>query len=366
MKKQESNSLSIFIKNEENKLHEKLLKKVPNWLNNYEIELPKLISIEQASSESTAIIKSSLLVYDSIVDLTGGFGIDSYYFSKKAKKLYFVEKNNELMEIVKRNFLKMNVKNIEFFNDSAENFLESHSGKVDLIYCDPSRRTDSKKVFKLEDSEPKIAEIFDLVKSKTNYFLLKTSPFLDINSVINSYENISKIVLISIENELKEVLYLFDFINYKQVVNEVYLLNKSYGAKYTFLNSKNEIEYSLPLNYLFEPDSAILKLGNFSEISQLFRIKKIEPNSHLFTSNNPILEFPGKVYKILGIEKVESKSIKKYSDEMRFNLKVRNFPLSVDDLKTKLKINDGGNLYVFASKLIDKKYKLIICEKVII
>ena len=365
IKNRKDNSLSEIRENENKKLLDKLIMKIPSW-SNYNIDLPKGLSIEQSSSENTAIIKASLIYYDNVIDLTGGFGVDSYFFSLKAKRLIYLEPNSELFELVKKNFDRWGFDNVEFKNETAEKFLNKYYDKVDLIYCDPSRRIESKKVFKLEDSEPNIIELFDVIKSKCKYFLLKTSPFLDINLVKNSFNYIAKIILISIDHELKEVLYLFNFEQLNEIEYQAFLINKSYCSKYLFKNEKYEVEYQEPNNYLYEPDSSIMKMSNFSEIAHLYNLTKLEVNSHLFSSKELINDFPGKVYKVVGVEKVNDKVLRKYLNSNKCNLKIRNFPDTVENLKKKLKISDGGELYIFATKLFNKKYVLIICEKIFI
>ncbi len=365
-KSKEINSLSSIINQDNKFLREKLLKKIPRWLGSNEIELPQSISIEQSSSEETAIIKSTLVKYDLMIDLTGGFGIDSYFFSLQAKQVFYIEKDKALFQLVNRNFNKMNIKNVNFINDFAENFLNKIDYKVDLIYCDPSRRVATQKVYKLEESEPNIFEIIDTISDKSRFFLLKTSPFLDIQLVINKLDNIVKVILISIENELKEILYLFDFEKTSKIKYETYLINRNYCTKMSFDNLKYEVKYDDPQKYLYEPDNAILKLGNFTEIAHQFNLSKIEASSHLYTSIEINNTFPGKIYKILDVTKIDGNELNKFSESRKFNLKIRNFPDTVENLKRKLKIQDGGDLYIFATKLKDKKYKLIICEKAII
>jgi len=365
-KSKEINSLATIIDQDNKILRDKLFKKIPSWFGNNDIELPQSISIEQSSSEETAIIKSSIVNYDAMIDLTGGFGIDSYFFSLKAKQVFYVEKEKALFQLVSRNFNKMNITNVNFINDFAENFLYKIDHKVDLIYCDPSRRVASQKVYKLEESEPNILEIIDTIRAKCRFFLLKTSPFLDIQLVINKLDNIVKAILISVENELKEVLYLFDFEKNSKIKYETYLIKRNYCTKMSFDNLKYEIKYDDPQKYLYEPDSAILKLCNFTEIAHQFNLSKIEASTHLYTSIEINNFFPGKIYKILDVTKIDGNELNKFSESRKFNLKIRNFPDTVENLKKKLKIQDGGDLYIFATKLKDKKYKLIICEKAII
>ncbi len=356
-------SIDSIIKKEYEIICNKVNNKIPEWKNINNIVIPTKLALEQSSSSDTAIIKSYLFQYSTVIDLTGGLGVDTYYFSKLARKVTYVEPNNNLFKIVESNFEKLKVNNVEFYNSTAEIFLQNNKSNVDLIYCDPSRRNNSQKVFKLEDCEPNIINLFNIIKNRCKYLLLKTSPLLEIKSVIKSLPYISSIILISIDNELKEILYLFDFESAKNIRYITYLLNNNSCSRYEFTNKKYTIEFELPLQYLYEPDSTIMKLGNFSELSHNFKLFKISENSHLFTSNSLIKQFPGKSYKIIKIIKVNRKELEEYSTSKQYNLKVRNFPDSVDNLKKKLNISDGGLLYIFATKLKDNNFRLIICEK---
>ncbi|HRP02156.1 MAG TPA: SAM-dependent methyltransferase [Candidatus Kapabacteria bacterium] len=368
MSKQKNNNKSqsqkSLLEAENGVVKDKLLKKIPNWADLLGLHLPSKISVEQASSQATAQIKSSLIKFSTVVDLTGGFGVDSFYLAMQADSLTYIEKVKDLHDKVKMNFSQMGVKNIYFINDFAENYLQQLDNNIDLIYCDPARRLNSKKIHNLEDSEPNIIDLFELIKRKCKYFMLKSSPFLDIQSVISSLDSVSKVILISVDNELKEVLYLFDFKHTFPIEYKVFIVNKKFCSFYLFSNTKYTMSYSYPLSYLYEPNSAIFKLGNYSEIASIFSLHKLEQNSHLFTSEQVEQNFPGNIYKIINILKVNYKELHNYSLTTHYNLKVRNFPMSVDELKKKLKIIDGGDKYIFATKLIDQSYKLIVCEKI--
>ena len=355
----------IYISNELKK-RKKLIDKFPEWGLNFELLLPNLLNIEQSSSEKTAEYKSKIINYNNILDLTGGFGIDSYFFSKRAEKLYFNEKNFELFYISKKNFEKLNIKNVEFFNYDAVEFLKYVENKFDLIYLDPSRRDNhNKKIIRIEEYDPNLDNLLEYIKNKSDYLLLKTSPLLDINYVLKKYQYIRKVIVISLENEVKELLFLFDFINTIQKIEYIaVLINQNITKEIYLSKDKSSINYSLPEIYLYEPDPAIMKLSFFGDLCNKYNLNKLEKNTHLFTNNCLNIDFPGNIYEIKNIVKIDEKELKKTINNENANLKVRNLPIKTIELKKKLKINDGGNYFVFATKLLNGKNRLIICNKV--
>jgi len=252
--------------------------------------------MEQCSSEQTASYKSKLVLGNSLIDLTGGFGIDSYYFSKEFKEVTYIEQNRELYDVVKQNFNNLKADNIELINATAEEFLNTTDKKADIVYIDPSRRNQNQRVFKLDECTPNIIEFSAEIFTIADKILVKTAPLLDIKQTLKDLKNVTNIWVISVFNDCKEILYLLE----KGVINEpqihtVNLTNQNQKFSFDYEQEQNtQVTYSEPLNYLYEPNASILKSGAFNSITEIFNLKKIAPNTHLYTSKKLIDFFPGR------------------------------------------------------------------------
>jgi 16S rRNA G966 N2-methylase RsmD len=349
---------------------QKAKSKLPAYYETPNIVYPTKLSIEQCSSEKTGIYKSKLFHHSglnpesSMVDLTGGFGIDSFYFSKQFKQVIYIEQNKELFDVVQGNFKKLKANNIELVNTTAENFIKNTSKKVALVYIDPSRRNENLRVFKLDECVPNITELAPDIFKITNKILVKTAPLLDIKQTIRDLKNVTTIWVISVENDCKEVLYLIEKGKTEEpAINTINLTknNQIYSFNY-FLESNSNVNYSQPLQYLYEPNTSILKAGAFNSICNKYNILKLAPNSHLYTTENKIDHFPGRTFKIEDTIAYTPKGFKKLGIKQA-NVSCRNFKYSVDEVKKKLKVKDGGKHYIFATTDIHNKPVLITCVK---
>ncbi|MCH3882584.1 MULTISPECIES: THUMP-like domain-containing protein [Tenacibaculum] len=332
--------------------------KLPNWFTTENIFYPPKISIEQTSSEETARYKSSLVSGENLIDITGGFGVDCYYFSKTFKNVIHAEINVELSEIVTHNYKQLQIKNIQTIASDGFEFLEQSTQKFDCIYIDPSRRNDVKgKVFLLNDCLPNVPKNIDFLFTKTDTILLKNSPMLDITSGINELKFVKEIHVVALKNEVKEVLFLLEKGYTDSISIKTINLQKNSNQLFNFeLYQNNDPEYSEPLTYLYEPNSAILKSGGFNQITSKLNVKKLHQHSHLYTSGK-LEEFPGRVFKILTISSYDKKQLKKLQ---KANITVRNFPKTVAEIRKETKIKDGGEKYLFFTK--DLNNKLIVIE----
>lgn len=348
---------------------QKAKSKLPHFAQCEGIIYPPPLSLEQSSSQFTAQFKSSLFSGKTFVDLTGGFGIDSYYFSKRFEKAFYVERNPELCEIVRHNFQTLGVENITIFNEDAEAFL-NHSDEVDLIYIDPARRgIANQKLYMLSDCEPDILNLKPLLLQKGKQVLIKTSPMLDIEEALGSLVDVVKVWVVAVDNECKEVLYLLSSGNHKnEIMIECVNLKKDGKEEvFTFYKKEEqnaEVIYGEIQNYLYEPNAAILKAGAFKVVSQKFQLQKLHVNSHLYTSKQLVNDFPGRVFKIVDATSFNKKEVLKSLNEKKANISIRNFPLSVREIYKKLGLKEGGNQYVFATTDIHQKLKIVITEKV--
>jgi len=341
-------------------------KKLPTWFSTKKIYYPNKLNIEQTSSEMTAKYKSSLISGHSIIDLTGGFGVDCFYFSKVFKIVSHCEIDENLSQIAKHNYEQLNIQNINSINADGIEYLKTSHENYDWIYIDPSRRHDTKgKVFFLKDCLPNAPEYLDLLFKTSNNILIKTSPLLDFTVGISELKHVKTIHVIAVNNEVKELLWVlengFDDAIEIKTVN----LKKDIEEHFNFYlddEKQFESEYSQPLAYLYEPNPAILKAGGFQSISKHFNILKLHKHSHLYTSDL-LIDFPGRSFKIKKIVPYNKKEIKKLRIE-KANITTRNFTETVEQIRKKFNIKDGGNHYLFFTKDFKEDKILIISEKI--
>lgn len=339
--------------------------KLPTWFNTSKIYYPPSISIEQTSSEITAKYKADLLSGKSIIDLTGGFGVDCYCFSKKFEKVIHCEKNAELSEIVKHNYEKLQVDNIECIAQNSTEVLTNSETNFDWIYIDPSRRSDVKgKVFLLKDCLPNVPATLDLYFSKSKNILIKTAPILDITAGINELNHIKAIHIVAVENEVKELLWILE----KEYIGEIAITSVNIQKDKTDINTfvlgqNTPTTFALPNQFLYEPNAPLLKSGCSDNLSKALVIDKLHPHSHLFT-NNKLINFPGRRFMIETIIPFKKEELKKYIEKKKMNITTRNFPLAVDEIRKKYKIAEGGNVYTFFTTNINDEKIVLICNKI--
>lgn len=318
------------------------------------IIFPPQLNLEQSSSEKTAIYKSEVLKGKKFIDLTSGFGIDAYYLSKNFEEITLVEQNSELLEIVEHNWTVLN-KKATFINQKLEDFLNQNKENFDVIYLDPARRDQNKnKVFLLEDLSPNILEIQDSLLDISEEIIIKLSPLIDLKYLISVLKNISKIEIIAVKNDVKEIVVFLS----KNYSGEIFChcVNLESGEKdFIFeidAEKNSEAEYSEPEKFIYIPNNTVLKAGVFNLISKKFNIKKLHPNTHVYTSEMKIDDFPGR---ILEMEMVDAKQIKK---KEQYNLISKNYPLKPEEIKKKYQLKDGGNQYLIFTQ--SKKGKIIL------
>lgn len=340
--------------------------KLPTWFAAENIIYPSKISVEQTSSEKTAAYKANLISGETLIDLTGGFGVDDYYFSKKFKSITHCEINEELSGIVKHNFEKLQVENCTFYVGDSVHFLEESSQKYDWIYIDPSRRNDAKgKVFMLKDCLPNVPELLDFYFEKAERILIKTAPLLDISAGLSELKNVKNIHIIALENEVKELLFEIHK-NYSGEIKikTANILKESIETFEFILGEDSFSLYDFPKKYLYEPNSAIMKSGGFDEISTAFQIDKLHKHSHLYTSEN-LIDFPGRKFEIQKVISYHKNEMKNELLNQQANITTRNFPETVENIRKKWKIKNGGNLYCFFTTDVKDNKIVLICSKII-
>ena len=341
----------------------KIETKLPTWYTQNSVYFAPKLNLEQTSSELTAIYKASLVNGDSLADITGGFGVDSYYFSKKIKSVDCFEINKELSQISKHNFDILENRNIQCFNTNGLDEVLKRS--YDVIYADPSRRHDKKgKVYLLEDCEPNIPKNMVQLLQRSKILMLKTSPMLDLTAGMNSLSGVFQIHIVAVNNEVKELIWILS--KDAPLLPDIYTINikNCSSEKFNFKwNATTETSFHKPLRYLYEPNAAILKSGAFNILSKEFEVYKLHKHSHLYTSNT-LQEFPGRRFVITNLISYTKSDIKRNIGFKKANITTRNFPESVASLRKRWKINDGGDNYLFFTTIANEQKVVIVCSKV--
>lgn len=329
---------------------QKTEKKIPDWTSS-EIALyyPEKLNLEQCSSSETGKIKASLILpQTSLADLTGGFGVDSYYFAQKAANVTHCEINPTLSAIVEHNFEVLQAANIQCRATDGIAFLTDCEETFDYIYIDPSRRIKNQKVFRLEDCEPNILAYQDLFFKKAKTVITKLAPLLDISAALNSMPAVRDVYIISVDNDCKELLFIQEQGYIGKTNIHAVRLYQGHQQEFIFDYTSEGLvkpSFSKPQHYLYEPDVAITKAGAFKSIATAYNLHKLHQHSHLYTSNELAKDFPGKI--ILIEETLPFSVFKKQIQGSKANVIAKNFPLKVDDIRKKLKIKDGGDRYLY-------------------
>jgi len=264
------------------------------------------------------------------------------------KQVYHLDPDTELLAYTKHNHQTLGADNIVYENITAEAFLKNHAEPVDCFFVDPSRRVGNQKVFKLVDCEPNIVQLLPEVFKLSNHLLIKTSPMLDIQQGVSELKFVKQVWVVAVDHEVKELLFLCEKSYVKEFsITAVNLSKDTESFSFTFSEEKNlSIELSGPLTYLYEPNAAILKAGAFKTIADKFHLKKLHPSTHLYTSEHIANDFPGRIFRNQSFIKADPKSATEVFPDGKANVITRNYPLSPDELKKKLKLQDGGEQYL--------------------
>ena len=343
-----------------------LQKKVPQWAENEDLLFPVHLSIEQCSSEAAAKYKAGLLDGQTFADLTGGLGIDTFYISQHFQQTDYVEMQTELCDLARHNFaiLKADVK---VLNETAEDYLKRCEPK-DCIFIDPARRDEhGRKTISISDCTPDVAALQDLLRQKAKRVLIKLSPMLDISKALEELCHVKEVHVVAVANECKEL----DFIMERDYQGEVHfvcvnLMTNQQELCFTMAEERNSTTRLAEgvMKYLYEPNPALMKAGCFKLLTACFDVYKLHRNSNLYTSDRLILDFPGRVFEVQDWapynKKVKSTLL---ADVKKASVAVRNFPLSVAELRKNLKIADGDENYVFATTLKGEEKIIILTKK---
>lgn len=371
--------------------------KLPRWASLEGIIYPPHISMEQCSSEQTALYKAELAARllglpvpssenekeSEFVDLTGGFGVDfSYIASRLGVKSMYVERQAHLCEAAKENFGRLGLKNAIVKNGDGIKVLHSLKD-LKLIFIDPARRDDAgNKVVSLKDCTPDVTVLQEEMLSKADDVVIKLSPMLDWHRAVSELSHVREVHIISVNNECKELLLVLSARNMgdmeassadgevKRAGNlRIYCINDAQS----FVCEESDMEASSvkiapstleEMQYLYEPNASLMKAGCFGVLSGRYDARMLSKNSHLFVSREPIAAFPGRSFRIIAVSSFNKKELKRHlSGITKANIATRNFPLSVVELRKRLKLKDGGEIYIFATTLSDESHVLVITEK---
>ena len=342
--------------------------KLPSWAKIDEMVYPPHISMEQCSSELTAKYKAEIVPCGNcFVDLTGGFGVDFSFIAKKFKHAVYVERQNHLCAIASENFRLLGLDNAEAVNADGIEYLHQMD-HADLVFIDPARRDDhGGRTYGIADCTPNVLEVMDELMQKTDMLLLKLSPMLDWRKAVRDLGGASEVHIVSVDNECKELLIMVR--HDVQQIKVVCVNLLSNGERDVFEFDDTE---STPMHqkissktYLFEPNASIMKAGCFDEIQARFPIAQLDNNSHLFVSDHEIPDFPGRRFEIEHVTSMNKRELKEALAGIdRANIAVRNFPVSVAELRKKLKLKDGGDVFIFATTVAKEGHQLFICRKI--
>ena len=344
--------------------------KVPSWYRTEGLLYPKHLSMEQCSSEVTAIYKVGLVEGETFADLTGGFGIDCSFLSRKFKKADYVERQAELCELAEHNFPLLGL-DIDVHNEDGVEYLKRMQ-PVDCLFLDPARRDGhGGKTVAIPDCEPDISALEDLLVEKAKKVVVKLSPMLDLSLALNTLKYVREVHVVSVNNECKELLLILQKTSVSSCVSIhcEHILNTCEHQHFVF-TQEQERTSDCPLAsdveaYLYEPNASILKAGAYRSLTQFYPVKKLHQSSHLYVSPHYMEDFPGRKFQVEAVSGFGKKDLKTFLQGVeKANLTIRNFPSSVADLRKRLKLKEGGEDYLFATTLADESKVLIKCKKV--
>ncbi len=344
--------------------------KLKLWANTRGLVFPELQAMEQCSSEATAMYKQKLIPKGAtVVDLTGGFGVDSYEMSRFAQKLTYVEQQEYLCDLAKQNFRALEVKNIEVCHSTLEDYLTKwEQNPTDVVYCDPARRTDKqRKVFMLEDCSPNLLEIAPKILAKGATLIAKLSPLFDIHRLRLAFENqLAEVHVVAVKNECKELLVVLKPTAEK---TEIIAVNLESGQPVGRFLAEAKTKLQLadePQKYLYEPNAAIMKCGRVDDLQLTYPAKKIGEHSHLYTSEELIANFPGRIFTVQTVLPLSKKQLTELIPSRKANISCRNFPAKPEEISKKIGFSPGGDHYLFATTLANGKKVIVHCLKAII
>jgi len=353
--------------------------KLPTWATNDDILYPAALSLEQCSSEKTARYKADLcsrLLHSSptphtLIDLTGGFGVDFTLMSGVFEKAIYVEQNAELFAVATANFVTMG-KHVEALCTDGIGYLQQFKGHASIIFLDPARRNShGGRTYGIADCAPNVLDIKEKLLNKADHVILKLSPMLDWHKAVQDLgqQHVKEVHILSVQNECKELLIVME----RNTNDNLTLSCVNDDSVFTVAQHSQTIQKPLFRQhdanvlaglFLYEPNASIMKAGCFNEVAEAFGVQPLATNSHLFVTDSPMADFPGRKFQIMAISSMNKQELKSTLKGIRqANVATRNFPLSVIELRKRLKLADGGTDYIFATTLDDRQHLLLLCKK---
>jgi len=341
---------------------QKAQKKLPLWYRTSGIYFPPSISVEQSSSEITAAYKAELARGNHLIDLTGGFGVDSHYFSLSVTLVTHCELNPELSEIAAHNAVILGRDNIQFVSGDGLAYLASATENFDTLYIDPARRGETGKVFRLSDCTPDVTAHLDLLLKKSSRLIIKTSPLLDITAGLKELCKVSEIHVVSVRNECKELLWVIDKDTAAENAPELIAVTLNAQRKVFRVGTSSTPAAPVAVNqfatatgpFLYEPDAALLKTGAFEEIGIRYSLRKLHPQTQLFTSDTVNKAFPGRIFKVARLLSSGELKESKREKQLSGNVLVRNYPDRAELLAKKYRIEpDKERFFIFTKSIAE-------------
>ena len=348
--------------------------KLPTWYQQEQLLFPAKIAAEQCSSEQTALYKQQLVTEgDTLCDLTGGLGIDSYYFSRRVKQVYYIERFPSYCEVARANMATLGVRNVVVLEGDSTQWLDQLPA-IDVFYVDPARRGEgNKRMFALSDCEPDLTQLLPRLLAKAPRVIAKLSPMADLRQTLALLPTTQAIHILSVKNECKELLFVIGREPRESAVpiHCVHLTKQAASDECFVCSLEAEQQAASHLattlrRYLYEPNASVLKAGAFKQVACQFPVEKLQVSSHLYTSDHYLDRFPGRRFEVDEVIPFHSKSCKQLAGQsLQANVTTRNFPLTVEALRKKCRIREGGDIYLFATTGPKEEKLLIRTHKVL-
>ena len=353
----------------------RLEKKIPDWCAHERVVFPSLLSTEQCSSQETALYKQRLVYGHSLCDLTGGLGVDTYFMAQCVDEAVYVEHDALYCHVARHNFAELGMSNITVYNCDCNQFLAESTRQFDTIFIDPARRGKShERLYALADCEPNVLDMMPMLLARCKRLIIKLSPMIDISMLRQEIDRLCKLYVVSLHNECKEILAVIDAETLENEIDEhdvmCAVISRNGDVKELSFDYDNEAQAPCPMAqevgaYLYEPDTALLKAGMFRSICSVYNVQKLHKNSHLYTSHAMVEGFVGRSFRIVEVLPFSSSLCKGFARQYpACNITTRNFPLSAVELRKKLRVQDGGEVYLFATTVVDNNLVLIVCNKI--
>ncbi len=354
-------------------------KKIPSWAAIEGMIYPPRLSMEQCSSEQTARYKAALVQRllkgekgGNMADLTGGFGVDFSFLSPLFDEAVYVEQQEHLCKIAQENIVRLGLGQSEVVHDDGVAYLQ-RMGQADLIYLDPARRdAHGARTYDITDCTPNLLEIKEELLQKARWVVVKLSPMLDWHKAVNDLQKVTEVHVISVGNECKELLLVMEGNDHEHpderpltifCVNDEQVFTCSMDEMNEGVRIAERIEQGM---FLYEPNASMMKVGCFGACATRYEVQAVARNSHLFVSDTLIEQFPGRVFRIKAVSAMNKRELKTVlQDIKKANVAVRNFPLKADELRKRLKLADGGDIYLFGTTTEEDRHLVLVTKMVV-